>query len=134
MAEDVSTAISMTLTPVPVCAASQSSRQTHRAQSSRSLFQGPGALGFLRYNTHPARVFMGDTGSQFLGFTLGFLAVLLTQAQQSALSPAVALFVLGLPIIDILRYFLRIKNGMHWLGHIHPAARRDGLDIAIAIS
>jgi UDP-GlcNAc:undecaprenyl-phosphate/decaprenyl-phosphate GlcNAc-1-phosphate transferase len=32
-----------------------------------------GILGFLRYNTYPARVFMGDTGSQFLGFTLGFL-------------------------------------------------------------
>ncbi|HYY17108.1 MAG TPA: MraY family glycosyltransferase, partial [Gammaproteobacteria bacterium] len=38
-----------------------------------------GILGFLRYNTHPAQVFMGDAGSQFLGFTLGFLAILLTQ-------------------------------------------------------
>ena len=33
-------------------------------------------LGFLRYNSFPARMFMGDGGSQFLGFTVGVLAVL----------------------------------------------------------
>ena len=38
-----------------------------------------GLLGFLRFNTHPAHIFMGDGGSQFLGLTLGFLAVQLTQ-------------------------------------------------------
>ena len=61
-----------------------------------------GILGFLRYNTHPARVFMGDSGSQFLGYTLGFLAILLTQRTEPGLSPAVVLLLLGLPIVDIL--------------------------------
>lgn len=61
-----------------------------------------GILGFLRYNTHPARVFMGDSGSQFLGYTLGFLAILLTQIVDTELSPAVPLLLLGLPIIDII--------------------------------
>jgi len=61
-----------------------------------------GILGFLRYNTHPARVFMGDSGSQFLGYTVGFLAILLTQRTELELSPAVVLLLLGLPIIDIL--------------------------------
>lgn len=61
-----------------------------------------GLLGFLRYNTHPARVFMGDSGSQFLGYTLGCLAILLVQKVDPKLSPAVALLLLGLPIIDIL--------------------------------
>jgi len=61
-----------------------------------------GVLGFLRYNTHPARVFMGDSGSQFLGYTLGFLAILLTQRTEPGLSPAVVLLLLGLPIVDIL--------------------------------
>lgn len=61
-----------------------------------------GILGFLRYNTHPARVFMGDAGSQFVGFTLGFLAVLLTQRVHPSLSPAITLLFLGLPIIDII--------------------------------
>jgi len=40
-----------------------------------------GVLGFLRYNTHPARVFMGDSGAQFLGFVVGFLAIWLTRAR-----------------------------------------------------
>ncbi len=61
-----------------------------------------GILGFLRYNTHPARVFMGDSGSQFLGYTLGFLAILLTQIVDTELSPAVPLLLLGLPVIDII--------------------------------
>jgi UDP-GlcNAc:undecaprenyl-phosphate GlcNAc-1-phosphate transferase len=59
-------------------------------------------LGFLRYNTHPALVFMGDTGSQFLGFSLGVLVVVLTQQVNTALTPGLALMVLGLPIIDTL--------------------------------
>ncbi len=61
-----------------------------------------GLLGFLRYNTHPARVFMGDSGSQFLGYTLGCLAILLAQKVDPRLSPTVVLLLLGLPIIDIL--------------------------------
>jgi UDP-GlcNAc:undecaprenyl-phosphate GlcNAc-1-phosphate transferase len=59
-------------------------------------------LGFLRYNTHPALVFMGDTGSQFLGFSLGVLVLSLTQQVNTALTPGLALLVLGLPIIDTL--------------------------------
>ena len=34
-----------------------------------------GVVGFLRFNTHPARVFMGDNGAFFLGFSLGFVAL-----------------------------------------------------------
>lgn len=57
-------------------------------------------LGFLRFNTYPARVFMGDTGSQFLGFTLATLTLMLTQSDESALSPVLPLLILGLPILD----------------------------------
>lgn len=71
-----------------------------------------GVLGFLRYNTHPANVFMGDGGSQFLGFTLGFLIVYLTQNTNLALSPAVPLLLLGLPIADLLSVMAqRISRG-----------------------
>ncbi len=59
-------------------------------------------LGFLRYNTHPAMVFMGDTGSQFLGFSLGVLALMLTEHVNTAVAPGLALPILGLPIIDAL--------------------------------
>jgi UDP-GlcNAc:undecaprenyl-phosphate/decaprenyl-phosphate GlcNAc-1-phosphate transferase len=59
-----------------------------------------GILGFLRYNTFPALVFMGDTGSQFLGLMAVSLAILVTQDQHSALSPVLPLLVLGLPMLD----------------------------------
>jgi UDP-GlcNAc:undecaprenyl-phosphate GlcNAc-1-phosphate transferase len=61
-----------------------------------------GVLGFLRYNTHPAVVFMGDTGSQFLGFVAACLSVHVTQADSSAISPVVPLLLLGLPVLDTL--------------------------------
>jgi UDP-GlcNAc:undecaprenyl-phosphate GlcNAc-1-phosphate transferase len=81
-------------------------------------------LGFLRYNTHPARVFMGDAGSQSLGFTLGVLLVYLTQAASPAISAALPLLLLGLPIADILAVlYQRISGGMHWFkatrNHVH---------------
>ena len=83
-----------------------------------------GLFGFMRFNTHPARIFMGDGGSQFLGYTLGFLAVLLTQQVNPALSPALPALLLGLPIADIIGVFAqRIYHGMNWFratkNHIH---------------
>jgi UDP-GlcNAc:undecaprenyl-phosphate GlcNAc-1-phosphate transferase len=83
-----------------------------------------GILGFLRYNTHPARVFMGDSGSQFLGYTLGFLAILLTQDVDPGLSPAVVLLLLGLPLVDSLvvmtkRSYRRISMFKAGRDHLH---------------
>jgi UDP-GlcNAc:undecaprenyl-phosphate GlcNAc-1-phosphate transferase len=51
-------------------------------------------LGFLRWNFHPAKIFTGTTGVQFVGFTLAVLAIL------GSAKVAVALLVLGVPIID----------------------------------
>jgi len=65
-------------------------------------------LGFLRYNTYPARIFMGDTGSQFLGFTVGVLSVLLTQQVNTALNPLLPLFLVGLPVVDT--FFVMVKR------------------------
>ena len=58
-------------------------------------------LGFLRYNTHPAVVFMGDAGSQMLGFLGVVFALALTQSNTpySEISP---LFLIGFPILDTL--------------------------------
>ena len=57
-------------------------------------------VGFLRFNTYPARIFMGDTGSQFLGFTVVTLLVILTQKTSPALNPALPLLLLGVPLFD----------------------------------
>lgn len=61
-----------------------------------------GILGFLRYNTHPAQVFMGDTGSQSLGFIAACLSIAVTQSPLSAASVALPLLILGLPVLDTL--------------------------------
>ena len=69
-------------------------------------------LGFLRFNTHPAQVFMGDGGSQFLGFSLGVMAVLMTQHGSLHLSPALPLLLLALPILDTaMVIWQRLKSG-----------------------
>ena len=92
-----------------------------------------GILGFLRYNTHPAQVFMGDSGSQFLGFSLAFLAIYLTQVAHPTLSSALPLLILGLPISDILVVlFQRIKGHMNWFkatrNHVHHRLLDLGFD------
>ena len=58
-------------------------------------------LGFLRWNFHPATIFTGTSGVQFVGFTLAILAVLGTA------KVAVALLVLGVPIIDTFWIIVR---------------------------
>ncbi len=92
-----------------------------------------GVIGFLRYNTHPASVFMGDGGSQFLGFTAGFLAVFLVERVNTAVSPALPALLLGLPIVDILAVFVqRVYRGMNWFrasrNHIHHRLLALGFD------
>ena len=56
-------------------------------------------FGLLRYNTHPATVFMGDAGSQFLGFIAITLSLVLTR-KSSQTSIILTLFMIGIPIID----------------------------------
>lgn len=58
-------------------------------------------FGFLRFNTYPASLFMGDTGSQLLGFGAIYLSLALTQGD-TALSPILPLIILGFPILDTL--------------------------------
>jgi UDP-GlcNAc:undecaprenyl-phosphate GlcNAc-1-phosphate transferase len=82
------------------------------AVTAIALIEAGAVLGFLRFNTHPARVFMGDCGSQMLGLSVGALALLATQGETSALSAALPLLLLGLPIMDTLAVMLtRIRAG-----------------------
>lgn len=83
-----------------------------------------GLLGFLRFNTYPARLFLGDNGSQFLGFFLGVAAIVLTDVSRGPYSPALALLLVGLPLLDTIGVmgqrlaegrspFLADKNHIH---------------------
>ncbi len=58
-------------------------------------------LGFLRFNTHPASLFMGDTGSMLLGFSAAALTIMLTQGH-TPMSPLLPLILLGFPVLDTL--------------------------------
>jgi len=57
-------------------------------------------LGFLIYNFHPAKIFMGDTGSMFLGYMISVLAVLGLFKNVAIFSLAVPIIILGVPILD----------------------------------
>jgi UDP-GlcNAc:undecaprenyl-phosphate GlcNAc-1-phosphate transferase len=59
-----------------------------------------GAIGFLRFNLHPASIIMGDTGSMLLGYLLAAAAISLTQIGSPAVAPWVPLVALGLPLAD----------------------------------
>lgn len=82
------------------------------------------ALGFLPYNFNPAKIFMGDTGATFLGFTLGVVSIQGTLKQYTAIAIAIPLLILGLPLFDtifaILRRVLQGKSPMQAdRGHLH---------------
>ena len=68
-------------------------------------------VGFLFFNWHPARVFMGDTGSNFLGFTLAALSVLSVAKGAVVLALVVPVAALAIPIFDTGWAILRRRMG-----------------------
>ena len=72
------------------------------AATAMGLAFAGAVLGFLRFNTYPASVFMGDAGSQLLGFTVGVLSVRATQSMSSQISAALPILLLAIPILDTL--------------------------------
>jgi len=63
-------------------------------------------IGFLRYNYHPAGIFMGDTGSLFIGYVLGVLSLYWPKSYASIVM-LVPLLALGLPVIEIISTTVR---------------------------
>ena len=81
-------------------------------------------IGFLPYNLNPAKIFMGDTGSTFLGFVLATVSIQGLFKSYACISCAVPFLVLGLAIFDtcfaILRRLARGQSPMAPdRGHIH---------------
>jgi UDP-N-acetylmuramyl pentapeptide phosphotransferase/UDP-N-acetylglucosamine-1-phosphate transferase len=68
-------------------------------------------IGFLKYNFHPAKIFLGDSGSLLLGFLLALLSMLSSAKGSTAFAIAVPLLALGLPLIDTLLAILRRSLG-----------------------
>ena len=83
-----------------------------------------GALcGFLPYNFNPAKTFIGDTGSNFLGFCLSIISILGIAKTYTAIVIVAPLFVLALPIFDTLSSIVRrVIHGKSLKAIIQPDA------------
>ncbi|MDN5344132.1 MAG: UDP-GlcNAc:undecaprenyl-phosphate/decaprenyl-phosphate GlcNAc-phosphate transferase [Clostridia bacterium] len=97
-----------------------------------SLALAAGVLGFLPFNFHPARIFMGDSGSMFLGFNLAALATIGLTKSATVVSLFVPVVILGLPILDtalaIVRRFLNHRPIFAPdKGHLHHRLLAQGL-------
>ena len=82
------------------------------------------AVGFLKYNFNPAEIFMGDTGSMFLGFMLAGISVTGAVKSVATIALIVPIFALGLPILDTTFAIVRrVRGGVPIFkpdkGHLH---------------
>lgn len=96
-------------------------------------------LGFFPYNFNPAKLFMGDTGALFLGFTLSTISVLGLFKGYAIISVAIPLLILALPIFDTSFAILRrIKNHQPIMapdrGHLHHKLIDHGLSQKQAVA
>ena len=95
-------------------------------------------FGFLFFNFPPARIFMGDTGSHFLGLTLAAVSLLENRKGTAAVTLLLPLMALAVPIVDgavsFLRRLVRGKPVFHAdVGHIHHRLLRLGLSPRLAL-
>lgn len=91
-------------------------------------------IGFLRYNTYPATIFMGDSGSLFLGYCMGIFSVMLVTAGNGnvTISTYIPLIILAVPILDTLVVMSkRLCNGNRVFSpdksHIHHRLLEIGI-------
>src|SRR5882762_11809523 len=89
-------------------------------------------LGFLRFNFHPATIFLGDSGSLFIGFMLAALALAGSQKAPTIVAVAIPIISLGFPILDValavIRRFLAGKPLFDGdKSHIHHKLVKRGL-------
>lgn len=80
-------------------------------------------LGFLRYNFNPATIFLGDTGSMFIGFTLGVVSLKTFNKNTFLISLAIPAMVLGIPIYDAMLAIWR-RSVRSWVSDGTKGARR----------
>ncbi len=90
------------------------------------------AVGFLRHNFNPARIFMGDSGSMFLGYVLGGLSVMGLYKSYTLISLFVPILAMGVPIADTIWAIIRRwRSGQPIYlpdrGHLHHRLLDRGL-------
>ncbi len=91
-------------------------------------------IGFLYYNRYPARIYMGDAGSMFVGFLLGAVAMTLQYTHRSVLGLFAPVLILGVPIFDTffvmaIRYLRKIPVFLGSPDHFALRLRRWALTV-----
>ena len=89
--------------------------------------------GFLRYNFHPATIFMGDSGAMFLGFMLSAISLLGVMKSVAAIALAAPLMIIGVPVFDTASAIIRRLRHNRPIqeadrGHIHHRLLGRGFD------
>lgn len=107
--------------------------QTHNVVAALMAAAVAGAaVGFLRHNFNPARIFMGTVGSQYLGFMLACLAILSLTKVATVFTLGVSVLVMGVPLLDAVFVTLKRLVTMQPLhvadkNHVHHRLLRRGL-------
>ena len=96
-------------------------------------------LGFMPYNRNPAKIFMGDVGSQFLGFVLSTVSIMGLFKFHAIITFLVPLLALAVPLADtVFAFFRRILKGQSPFhpdrGHFHHRLMDSGLDQKQAVA
>lgn len=96
------------------------------------------SLGFLPYNLKPQNIFLGDSGSTFIGFILASMAIMGNWAEDNVIALSLPILVLGVPIFDLIfTTVMRVANGevrnviqwMEYVGRDHFHHRLVGLGL-----
>ena len=104
-----------------------------------SLALGGCALGFLRHNFHPARVYMGDSGALFFGFLVSFVGLKLQFNISSDVSVLVPIVVCSVAVLDTsLVTIARLRHGLSPFqggrDHISHRLVKIGLPVPVAVT
>ena len=110
----------------------------HMDAAMQALVLCSAALGFLVYNFHPASVFLGDSGSLFIGFMMGCVSLMSVSRVSGFTTIIVPLIISGIPIMDTLSAIIRRKRanvsiGSADAGHLHHRLLDSGYDQSQAV-
>jgi UDP-GlcNAc:undecaprenyl-phosphate/decaprenyl-phosphate GlcNAc-1-phosphate transferase len=100
LAAGVSTIVAMTMLPISLL-------QEDMGTAALALLIVGSLIGFLRYNFNPAKIFLGDSGSLFLGFLLSVLSVKGSTKSSTSFAILVPILALGFPIMETLLSMIR---------------------------
>ena len=110
----------------------------HMDAAMQAIVLCSAALGFLIYNFHPASVFLGDSGSLFIGFMMGCISLMSVSRVSGFTTIIVPLIISGIPIMDTLSAIIRRKRanvsiGSADAGHLHHRLLDSGYDQSQAV-